>query len=196
MPKAYSEYEKEYIKKQLKEEAADCLGKYGIKGTTVDKLVKRVKIPKGTFYLFYQSKELLIFEVLLELHEQLDKELLHQISKIDTNNISLELMTDMIFNFYKMAHDSPMIKLLTSGEIEILERKLPAATISNHLEHDNFIIEKLLSVFPNSSGKDIEIFSSAFRNIFFSMIYSHEMGDANFDDGLKLLIKGLVIQLF
>lgn len=195
MPKAYSEYEKEYIRTQLKEEAADCLGKYGIKGTTVDKLVKRVKIPKGAFYLFYPSKELLIFEVLLEIHEQLDKELLHQILKIDASNISLELMTDMIFNFYKMAHASPIIKLLTSGEIEILERKLPAATISNHLTHDNFIIDKLLSVFPNSNGKDIEIFSSAFRSIFFSMIHSHEMSDANYDDGLKLLIKGLVIQL-
>ncbi|WP_286081321.1 TetR/AcrR family transcriptional regulator [Parablautia intestinalis] len=32
--------------------------------TTVDEIVKRVNIPKGTFYLFYKSKELLLFEVI------------------------------------------------------------------------------------------------------------------------------------
>ena len=66
MPKAYSDQEKEYIRKRLKEEAAKCLAQYGIKRTTVDEIVQRVKIPKGTFYLFYQSKEMLLFEVILE----------------------------------------------------------------------------------------------------------------------------------
>ena len=53
VPKSYSEQEKEYIRKRLKEEAAKCLAKYGVRRTTVDEIVKRVNIPKGTFYLFY-----------------------------------------------------------------------------------------------------------------------------------------------
>ena len=59
LPKSYSDQERAYITKRLKEEAAACMGKFGIRRTTVDELVKRVKIPKGTFYLFYPSKELL-----------------------------------------------------------------------------------------------------------------------------------------
>ena len=35
----------------------------GVKKTTVDELVKRTGIPKGTFYLFYPSKEMLLFDV-------------------------------------------------------------------------------------------------------------------------------------
>ena len=50
----------------MKEEAAKCLGTYGIRRTMVDEIVKRVKIPKGTFYLFYPSKEMLLFEVIQE----------------------------------------------------------------------------------------------------------------------------------
>lgn len=46
MPKSYSEQEREYIKNRLKEEAAKCLVQYGIRRTTVDEIVKRVKIPK------------------------------------------------------------------------------------------------------------------------------------------------------
>ena len=63
MPKCYSDQEREYIKKRLKEEAVACMGQFGIRRTTVDELVKRVNIPKGTFYLFYPSKEMLLFDV-------------------------------------------------------------------------------------------------------------------------------------
>ena len=45
MPKSYSEQEREYIRERLKEEAAQCLAKYGVRRTTVDEIVRRVKIP-------------------------------------------------------------------------------------------------------------------------------------------------------
>ena len=44
MPKSYSDQERAYITKRLKEEAAACMGQFGIRRTTVDELVKRVKI--------------------------------------------------------------------------------------------------------------------------------------------------------
>ena len=75
LPKAYSDQEKEYIRKRLKEEAAKCLAQYGIKRTTVDEIVQGVKIPKATFYLFYQSKEMLLFEVILEQHDLIEEKL-------------------------------------------------------------------------------------------------------------------------
>ena len=56
MPKTFTDKEREYIKKRLMEEAQDCLRLYGIRKTTVDELVKRASIPKGTFYLFSTRK--------------------------------------------------------------------------------------------------------------------------------------------
>lgn len=70
MPKCYTNQEKDEIKRRLMEEAGYCMAQYGIKKTTVDELVKRVGIPKGTFYLFYESKERLLWEVILVAHEQ------------------------------------------------------------------------------------------------------------------------------
>ena len=63
MPKIYSEEEKKQIIQRLKEEANILMQEKGVKKTTVDELVKRVGIPKGTFYLFYPSKEMLLFDV-------------------------------------------------------------------------------------------------------------------------------------
>lgn len=195
MPKSYTEQERAYIIERLKEEATDCLTKYGVKKTTVDELVKRVKIPKGTFYLFYPSKELLLFEVFLELHEKIELQLLEGFAQIEKDNITLEQMTDLIFRFYKIADESPLIKLLTSGDIELLARKLPKEAISEHFVQDDFLIEKIFSMVPNVKDKDVETFSTAFRNIFFTMVYKKEMGEKNYDESLKLLIRGLVIQL-
>ena len=56
MPRAYSDQERAYIRKRLHEEAVLCIKQYGMRKTSVDELVQRVNIPKGTFYLFYPSK--------------------------------------------------------------------------------------------------------------------------------------------
>ena len=64
MPKLYSDEEKKNIIAKLKKEANTLMQEKGVKKTTVDELVKRVGIPKGSFYLFYPSKEMLLFEVL------------------------------------------------------------------------------------------------------------------------------------
>jgi len=195
MPKSYSEQEKQYIIRRLKEEAAKCLVKYGIRKTTVDELVKRVKIPKGTFYLFYPSKEVLLFEVFTDFHEQFEMQMTQTLENIDTANISCESMTELIFKFFKIADENPMVKLLTSDEIEILSRKLPTDILDNHFSKDDTMMDKILASFPNGRNKDIAAFSTAFRNVFMSMISYHELGEENADKALKLLIRGLVIQL-
>ena len=63
MPKIYSEKEKENIRELLLEEAQIALAHSGIESITVDQLVEAAAIPKGTFYLFYQSKEELFLDV-------------------------------------------------------------------------------------------------------------------------------------
>ena len=52
MPKKYSQSERENIRKDLIRQAERCLYYKGIGGTSVDELVRAVRIPKGTFYLF------------------------------------------------------------------------------------------------------------------------------------------------
>ncbi|MBO7531153.1 MAG: TetR/AcrR family transcriptional regulator, partial [Lachnospiraceae bacterium] len=48
MPKTYSEREREKIVKKLKKAANELMMKKGVKKATVDELVKKAGIPKGT----------------------------------------------------------------------------------------------------------------------------------------------------
>ncbi len=197
MPKCYSEQEKKYIIKRLKEEGEKCLAQYGIRRTTVDELVKRVKIPKGTFYLFYQSKELLLFEVILEQHDKMEQKLYDALSGLDRKTVSCEQLTDLLFGFYKAAEEMPILKTMNSDEIEILERKLPEDVLARHLVHDNSMVEKIFTIlsYQKKGKEDLDAFSAAFREIFFVMLHKEEFSQEYYNQGLKLLIKGLVMQL-
>ena len=195
LPKCYSELEKAYIKQRLKEEAEKCLAQYGIRRTTVDELVKRVKIPKGTFYLFYRSKELLLFEVILDLHERIEQELLASLSVLDPHSLTVDHLTEVLFGCFKAMDDVPVLKLLNSDDMELLARKLPPEVIADHLKQDDTMVEKLFAIFPMKAKQNAEAFSAALRVLFLSSLQKEEIGDKQFDKALKLLIRGLVLQM-
>ena len=90
MPKIYSDEEKKQIIEKLKKEANVLMQEKGVKKTTVDELVKRAGIPKGTFYLFYPSKEMLLFDVSQDFHKQVDSYITNGVLKIiKDKNISM-----------------------------------------------------------------------------------------------------------
>ena len=195
MPKSYSEQEKEYIKKRLKEEAAKCLAQYGVRHTTVDEIVQRVNIPKGTFYLFYKSKELLLFEVILEEHEMIEQKVYRAVNEMKQDGDIAEELTRVVCDFFILASKSPILKMINTREIEILARKLPPEILKEHLEHDSSAVEKVFSVLPVKDGADKDTCSAAFRAIYFATLHEEDIGEKYFEDVLYLLIKGLVNQI-
>jgi AcrR family transcriptional regulator len=66
MPRAFTGTEKEEIRAKLLETGLACFTRYGLKKTTIEDLVKPVKISKAAFYHFFDSKEALFAELLLE----------------------------------------------------------------------------------------------------------------------------------
>lgn len=195
MPKSFSEQEREYIRKRLKEEAADCLARYGVRRTTVDEIVRRVKIPKGTFYLFYRSKELLLFEVIQEQQEQVNRGLYQAVSELPREELTAEKLTDLVFGFFKMTESMLILKRLDAGEVELLVRKLPREIVEGHFQDDTDTIEKMLALFPVKKDVDIKVVSAAFHAIYFATLHKEEIGEAQYDGALRALIYGMVTQI-
>ncbi|HCC35786.1 MAG TPA: TetR/AcrR family transcriptional regulator [Ruminococcaceae bacterium] len=194
MPKTYSDDEREYIKKRLREEAAYCLSAYGIRRTTVDTLIERVKIPKGTFYLFYESKELLLFEVLTQQHEILEKQMLDEIKSMQ-GDVTPDNLTETIYRFFKAVDESGLLRIIGTGEIELLYRKLPQEIIQDHFLHDTDMINRIIELLSLSPTAESACLSTAFRALFVSMVYKREIGEECFDEALKLTVRGLVLQM-
>ena len=55
---AFTDYETEQLRKALLKETRHCAVTLGMKKTSVEQLTKAVGIAKGSFYKFYESKEM------------------------------------------------------------------------------------------------------------------------------------------
>ncbi|WKY44016.1 TetR/AcrR family transcriptional regulator [Eubacteriaceae bacterium ES2] len=192
MPKSYTEKERRHLIELLQEAAFESVRQNGIKKTTVDDLVKKVNIPKGTFYLFYKSKELLLFDAIMKKEEALHQEMAERLIKLQAD-FSVATLTDLFSDFFQLGFEMGILPIILSGELGILIRKLPDDLVAESISKDDDFLMMLKHLFPQMHEQDIKTYSSAFRALFLTAMYKREIGD--YDDALKLLIRGLVIQM-
>jgi len=70
MPKGFSEREKALIRAQLLAKGRELFATQGIKKANVEDQTKAANISKGAFYLFFNSKEELFFELLGQFEDE------------------------------------------------------------------------------------------------------------------------------
>ena len=192
MPKTYSDIERENIKKALRREASKCLGLYGVKRTTVDELVHRAGIPKGTFYLFYPSKESLFLDLIDNFSNEVEELYLSMLQELDENHIvtSLtEVFMAIVMKFYR----DGVYKLLKEGELELILRKTKEEEGKDYFAIKTDIFDKLFSYFFIDNKSDIASFSHAFRSILYILLHSDEIPEM--EKALRFILRGLVLQM-
>lgn len=195
MPKTYSEKEKQQIRAKLHEAANRSLQKKGVRKTTVDDLVNTVGIPKGTFYLFYRSKEELLFEVIQVYHEQIEGEMMQRCMAA-ADYLNVDILSRIIVDGILRAINSCLKTLMVPEEMALLIRKLPPEVVTAHLAEDNDMLQAMLSGLQlDTSHMNTEAFSGAFRAIFFACLYPAEIGSDQFEESILLLTRGLLLQI-
>lgn len=188
MATAFTESEKEQIRNRLMEAAEECLGRYGVRKTTVDQLVQMAGISKGAFYQFFPSKEILFFKVLEEFQGALMDEGMGPGKSTDA-----EGFTEFLYRLYSRVRHSFLMNIIQNGEMELLMRKIPPEELVRHHSFDDVIADKLFSDF-NIEG-DPQVAAASLRAIFLSMLHVKEVGEEHFDQALKMLIRGVALQL-
>ena len=146
-------------------------------------------------YLFYKSKELLLFEVIQEQQKNINLELYQAFSDIVDMELSAEKLTDMIFEFYKKTEKMLVLKLSDAGEIELLKRKLPQEIVDEHLQDDTDMIKKMIALFHVKKEVDINVISAAFHAIYYATLHKADIGEEQYDNALQVLIYGIVTQI-
>ena len=204
MPKIYSETERTDIKDSLKREANILMIERGIKKTTVDELVKRAGIPKGTFYLFYPSKEMLLFECIQDFHNEADKIISDGMEQIIRkyksrtkgkrfSNECLDEITDVLMEAINITSGSCLKIMLDPESMNLLISKLPEDVLKKHGNDSKENI--LLEFFGIRDKEKIQAISGSFTLILLGLIYSPVLGDELVEKSTRLLVRGLVDQM-
>ena len=193
MATAFTDKEKEVIRKKLQKAAKECLQRYGVRKTTVDQMVEMVDISKGSFYNFYSSKEMLFFTVLEEYQIDIMNRLAEKLEQ--ENQINANQFVQLLYDFYQDFRYSFVFNIFKNHEMELLIRKLPKEVITTHQLLDDRMAEKILSRNNIRESLSVEIVSALFRTIAMSILHVEEIGEKQFDAVLKLLIQGIVGQI-
>ena len=193
MATAFTDKEKEVIRKKLHKAAKECLQRYGVRKTTVDQMVAMADISKGSFYSFYSSKEMLFFRVLEEYQIDIMNRLEEQLEQ--ENQINANQFVQLLYDFYQDFRYSFVFTIFKNHEMELLIRKLSKEVITTHHLLDDRMAEKIVSRINIRETVSVDIVSALFRTIAMSILHIEEIGEKQFDTVLKLLIQGIVGQI-
>lgn len=192
MPKIYTPQEKDQIRKALRREGARCLRLYGVKRTTVDELVTRAGIPKGTFYLFYPHKEALFYDLLLDFSNGLEDAYLEKLQELDENHIVTSL-TDIFLDIAMEFHKRGLHRFLDGNELELVTRRMGETAQEELAAKRRAVYRTLFEYFYIDDEEDIASFTEGFSAIHYIMLYEDKVTDL--EKTLRYLIRGLVLQM-
>jgi len=199
MPRSFTEREKEIVRARLLQRARSCFAAYGIRKTSLDDLVKAAGISKGAFYLFFNSKEELFFEVVQEFEEDYQNSLLKEAAARPERPSGTQVarFLNRAFSLWKT---HPLFAHFGPDEYQYLIRKLPEDKVALLLNRDQVFVDRLLSQWKKQGIRfkcDAKTFASLMRALFYVSLHSADLelgGSSPVQDLLiKLIVDGLVV---
>ncbi|MCL4487983.1 MAG: TetR/AcrR family transcriptional regulator [Chloroflexi bacterium] len=142
MPKAFSDKEKEVIRRQMREKSKRLFEQHGLRKTSVDEITQAVGISKGAFYLFYDSKEDLFLEIMEQMESELRGSVFAHTLKPQEN--ARESVRRILTSFLLTYDAYPLLKSFSQSDFDYLVRKLPAERLQAHVNRDNQFFDSLI----------------------------------------------------
>jgi AcrR family transcriptional regulator len=188
MPKAFSEHEKETIRAQMREKGKKLFEKQGLKKTSVDELAQAGGISKGAFYLFYESKE----ELLMEILEELEKDFRARIFGFSINPKSnARLLLAKLFKDALLTWDEyPLLKNFGMAEYEYLARKLPPQRVQAHANRDDEFVDDFIKRIKQEGiavKASPRVVSNLMKSLFFVSLHRDDLGTDAYIESMEIL---------
>jgi AcrR family transcriptional regulator len=177
MPKGFSERERTIIRARLREKGGELFGTYGVRKTNVEELARAAGISKGAFYLFYESKEELFFELLEQLEAEYQAAILKQI--VEDQAPPRQRMKALLLKTLSVRQDNALFARLSQDEYEYLFRKLPEERFKAHLRGDAEFAVEFVAAWRQAGvtiACEPQMVSSLIRALFLMSVHEDDIG--------------------
>lgn len=189
MPKAWSDDEKKIVRQSLIESSRKLFEKHGLQKTTVDEIVRAAHISKGAFYLFYESKEELYFDI-LEMTERDFKKV--AFGKLETPGLSRrETFKAFLKESIAFLTTMPIYKQISSGDLQYLMRKLPKKALDKHMRSDLEYFSQYLQPWIDKGWMrkvDPDALNGLFLSVVYFVVHRKDIGASSFDATEEILV--------
>ncbi|GAB6106498.1 TetR/AcrR family transcriptional regulator [Fusibacter bizertensis] len=194
MGRAFSENEKELIKKRLIETAKIAFEEMPYQSVKVESLAKKVGISKGAFYRFFPSKESLFLDVLIRIEQEIQKDI---ITKLTAHASLKEQLIDILFSTMMLFEKSYIFKAFSDVQIQTaLLEKATDEQREQMLRADQQLLSMLVS---ETVGFKVprEVALDMMRSVFFIAPYKTQL-ESNFEvfmlSYITAIIEGIIIE--
>jgi len=189
MPRGFSEKELVIVRDQILAEGRRLFERHGLVRTTVEDITKAAGIAKGSFYRFFDSKELLYLELLEREEAALKAAILDRArAEPDARAAFVAVMQQMIDFVHS---DSLAGRLRETGEYALLSRAVDAERLSGHFNEDLTTAATFLAVLREKGAAcdvDVRVFAGLLRGIALSAMQEEQIGPDVAADAMSLMI--------
>ena len=190
---AFTDYETEQLRKALLKETRHCAVTLGMKKTSVEQLTKAVGIAKGSFYKFYESKEMLFFTVLEMIYSELYGVADRALSEADGLSSSQRAAKAVLAVCRRLSDTGDMIFI--ENDAQLLLQRLPEAVKNVHYHDDETHIRQLLGKYGLAPKRGISLAAATVRGLILTVSHKDQIGEL-YPQVLETLVYGACRVLF
>ena len=190
---AFTEEQNETIRKGLIQAARHCGVTIGMRKTSVEQLTQAVGISKGSFYKFFDSKELLFFAVLEDIHAECFAAAQRSLQEAETQTPT-EGATAAILAACRWLSETKAFVFI-ERDAEFLLRRLPEEVKLAHYHDDETHIRALLEEGGWQPRGGMALAAATVRGLILTVSHQQQIG-ALYPQVLKTLVHGACRELF
>ena len=190
---AFTDQQNETIRSDLLREARRCGVTIGMRKTSVEQLTEAAGISKGSFYKFFDSKELLFFAVLEDIHAAC----FTAAQKSLRENAALppaDRVTAAVLAACRWLSETKAFVFI-ENDADFLLRRLPEDVKAAHYHDDETHIRALLEAGGLQPKGGIALAAATVRGLILTVSHQGQIG-ALYPQVLETLVRGACRELF
>ena len=190
---AFTEEQNETIRRDLIREARCCGVTVGMRKTSVEQLTEAIGISKGSFYKFFDSKELLFFAVLEDIHTECfaaAQKSLQENAAIDPASRTAAA----ILAACRWLSETKAFVFI-ENDAEFLLHRLPEEVKTAHYHDDETHIRQLLEKYDLVPNLGISLAAATVRGLILTVSHKEQIGEL-YPQVLETLVYGACRELF
>ena len=174
MARAFDENERAIIRRRLIESGQDLFGRYGLQRTRVEEISREAGISKGSFYTFFESKEVLFFTIIEDIQTQ-QRERMNQIAT-SGDGTAADRMERVMHLGLDMLDSYPVLRvMMQKEEFAQLLRRIPRDRIEAEYHSDEKALRRMVVESGGELTADPQIATGLVRAVFFVAMHAKEI---------------------
>lgn len=191
MPRAFNDHEEKHIRSRLRSTGRERFASRGVLKTTIEEIARAAGIAKGSFYKFYDSKELLFFELLEDSQNRIRDPLTAGApAKAKRTRRAFERL---IWDLFDEVCADPLIQFMgRESELLSVMRKVPPEKMALHQAADQAFLDDLIGIWNRHATRpEREVVAARTSTLMLVSMNRNFLGDRLFEPAAGAAIASL-----